>query len=222
MPPKQERQQTPTTLVSSFRLCLSFRAKIFQFVERQSLKPIIYCGLGWQVQHPFKEQGWIQPDQAAESPISLFLCFTPLIVQNSFFTPNLNWPLSLKPLPLVPSQQAIPKYLCSPFSLPLGVPRAFSSRGWRTQILSALAQALTSAFRWLNPTPQPQTGSCTPNLASPEQRGRVGSVPASLWLTQPRSQLNSRKKLQHTLGSYVCTTLQTHIAAKPSKTHHLK
>lgn len=77
------------------------------------------------VQSPCKEQGHVQWDQVPQRPIqpglecfqgkasttslgNQLLCFTTLIVITFFLISNLNWSsFSLKPLPLVPSQQAL-------------------------------------------------------------------------------------------------------------------
>jgi len=82
---------------------------------------------GRVVQPPCSEQGHLQLDQVALSPIqsdvecsrdgasttslgNLFQCFTTLIVQNFFHISSSNLPsLSLKPLRLVLLQQALQK-----------------------------------------------------------------------------------------------------------------
>jgi len=93
---------------------------------------------GHLAQHPCSEQGHLQLDQVAQSPSNLTLnvsrdgacttslgnplhCFTTPTVQNFFLLSSLNLPsLSLKPLLLVLSQQAVlkrfsPSFLQAPF-----------------------------------------------------------------------------------------------------------
>ncbi|KAK4807110.1 hypothetical protein QYF61_018451 [Mycteria americana] len=100
--------------------------------------PICEFGLegnfkGHLVQPPCNEQGHLQLDQVAQSPDkltltvsrdgasttslgNLFQCFTTLIVKNFFLISSLNLPsFSLKPLPLVLSQQALVKSLAPSF-----------------------------------------------------------------------------------------------------------
>ena len=82
------------------------------------------------VQPPCSEQGHLQLDQAAQSPVqpdlecfqgwatlgNLFQCFTTLTAKNFFLISSLNLPsLSLKQLPVVLSQQALLRCLSPSF-----------------------------------------------------------------------------------------------------------
>ena len=99
---------------------------------------------------------------------SLFQCFTTLIVKNVFLIYSLNLPsFSLKPLPLILSQQALlkslsPSFLQAPFrywQAAVRSPWSLCSPGWTAPPLSAFPhrRGVPSlwSFLWLSSGPTP-------------------------------------------------------------------
>lgn len=132
MPSKKERQQTPTILVSrvlggGLVLELKYFRPFFRMTESQT-HHLSWGGLGWQVQHPFKEQGCIPTRPGCSEAHFLVLVFHhPCCTKFLLYIQSELTPFSLKlevnSSPLIPSQQAILKCLSPPFSHPLGTER---------------------------------------------------------------------------------------------------